>query len=360
MKEEIEVKSLKILRQEFGNLKSGEEVRKYSLINNQGVTVGILNYGGIITDILTPGKEGSLENIVLGFDSISDYEEKSPYFGCIVGRIAGRISGASFEIDGNIYNIAKNNGNSSLHGGIRGFDKVIWDVKEIVEENYVGIELSYESPDGEEGFPGNLDVKIYYLLNNSNELDIKYLAVSDKSTIINMTNHSYFNLSGNLKEDILEHRLTIHADKVGYVSDEIIPNGEIANLENTVFDFRKAKIVGKDIGKNVEQLINCGGYDHPFILSNSVGFSAKLEDINSRRVLEILTDQPTVVFYSGNALGSEGILSGNIKCKKHLGLCLETQDYPDSINQDNFPTKIYNPGEKYEAHTKYRFYTNDV
>lgn len=359
MKEEIEVEPLKILRKKFGNLKSGEEVIKYSLINKKGVTVGVLNYGGIITDILTPDKKGTFENIVLGFDNIRDYEEKSPYFGCIVGRIAGRISGASFEIDGYIYNLAKNNGTSSLHGGIRGFDKVIWNAKEIVEENYVGIELSYKSFDGDEGFPGNLDVKIYYLLNDNNELEIKYLAFSDKSTIINMTNHSYFNLSGNLKEDILEHRLTINADKVGYVNDEIIPSGEIADVENTVFDFRKSKRVGEDIDKNVEQLLNCGGYDHPFILNNDVESSARLENINSGRVLEILTDQPAVVFYSGNSLGDEGILSGNIKCKKHLGLCLETQDYPDSINQDNFPTKIYNPGEKYEAYTKYKFYTSD-
>ncbi len=350
---------MKILREEFGRLKSGSEVIKYSLVNSHGVTVSILNYGGIITEILTPDKTGSLENIVLGFDNIKDYEEKSPYFGCIVGRAAGRISGASFEIDGYVYKLAKNSGNNSLHGGINGFDKIIWDVKEIVEKEYIGIELRYLSPDDDEGFPGNLDVKICYLLNNKNELEIKYLAAADKRTIINMTNHSYFNLTGNLKEDILDHLLTINANKVAYVNDEIIPSGEVADVEGTVFDFRVAKRVGEDIEKNLGQLLNCGGYDHPFVLNNDGSFSAKLEDRNSGRIVEIITDQPAVVFYSGNALGKEGLLRHNVKSKKYLGLCLETQDYPDSINQEKFPGKIYSPGEKYEAYTKYRFYTED-
>lgn len=351
---------MKILKQEFGILKSGEEVTKYSLVNNNGVTVGILNYGGIITDIMAPDKEGDHQNIVLGFDNIKDYEEKSPCFGALIGRIAGRISGAQFKIDGIIYDLVKNNGNNNLHGGKQGFDKVIWRVKELIQKEYIGIELSYLSLHGEEGFPGNLDVKVYYLLNNDNELEIKYVATSDQRTIINMTNHSYFNLSGDLKEDVLDQRLTIEADKVGYVNSEVVPTGQLADVENTVFDFTKPKRVGEDINKAVDQLLNCGGYDHPFILSNDGKFSAKLEDTNSGRVLEIVTDQPVVVCYSGNGLGEEGMLSGNVRCKKHLGLCLETQDYPDSINQDSFPTKIYNPGEKYEAYTKYRFYTRDA
>lgn len=347
-----------ILKHGFGKLKSGEEVIKYSLTNDNNFTVDILNYGGIITEIMAPDREGNFENVVLGFDNIRDYEEKSPYFGSIVGRIAGRISNAKFEIDDQEYLLVKNNGENNLHGGNRGFDKVIWDVECIESNDFVGLRMSYSSFDGEEGFPGNVDVIITYLLNNDNELEIKYSAVSDKKTIINLTNHSYLNLSGDFKEDILEHKLTVNADRVGYVDEHVIPTGELVNVESTVFDFRKAKSVGKDIGKEIEQLLNCRGYDHPFILNKKVEFSAKLEDDKSGRVLEIITDQPVIVFYSGNVLEEHMILSGNKKCKKHLGLCLETQDYPDSINQDSFPTKIYSPGEKYEAYTKYKFYTN--
>lgn len=349
---------MKIVKEGFGMLKSGEEVIKYCLKNDRGIEVNVLNYGGIITEILAPDKTGNFENIVLGFDNIMDYEEKSPYFGSVVGRIAGRISRASFKIDGKEYKLAKNNGRNNLHGGNRGFDKVIWGVKEIIEEDYVGIELSYFSHDGEEGFPGNVDVKMEYHLNN-NELEIKYNAVSDKKTIINLTNHSYFNLSGDLREDVLDHNLTINADRMSCVNQEVIPNGEIIDVKGTAFDFTKPKKVGKDIiNKDTKQLLYCGGYDHPFILNGNENPAARLEDEKSGRVLEITTDQPTVVFYSGNGLGEDIILSGNRKGKRHLALCLETQDYPDSINQDNFPTKIYNPGEKYEAYTKYRFYIN--
>ncbi|WP_432663569.1 aldose epimerase family protein [Wukongibacter baidiensis] len=346
---------MKIVKEGFGTLKSGEEVNKYRLKNDMGLEVNVLNYGGIITEILAPDKTGKFENVVLGFDNIRDYKEKSPYFGSVVGRIAGRISGASFEIDGEEYNLAKNNGRNNLHGGEKGFDKVIWEVKEIIREDYIGIELSYFSPDGEEGFPGNLDVKMEYLLNNDNEFEIKYSAVSDKKTIINLTNHSYFNLSGDCKEDVLDHKLTINADRIGYVNHEVIPNGTIVAVEGTVFDFTEAKKVGKDINQDDQQLLYCGGYDHPFILNEDENPAAKLEDEESGRVLEIITDQPAVVFYSGNGLGEDLILSGNRKGKKNLALCLETQDYPDAINQENFPTKIYNPGEKYEAYTKYRF-----
>ena len=347
---------MKIIKESFGKLKSGEEVIKYSLINNNEFKVNILNYGGIITEIMAPDKEGNFENVVLGFDNIRDYEEKSPYFGGIIGRNAGRISNAKFMLDGQEYILAKNDGENSLHGGIRGFDKLVWDTKYITENDFIGVEMSYLSHDGEEGFPGNLDVKITYLINNNNELEIKYSAVSNKKTIINLTNHSYFNLSGYLKDDILDHKLTINADKVVYVNEKILPSGKIVNVKNTVFDFTKVKGVGKDIDRQVQQLNNCGGYDHPFVLNIDGEFSTKLEDEKSGRILEMKTDRPIVVFYTGNTLGEELILSRNRKCTKHLGLCLETQDYPDSINQHNFPKTIYNPGEKYKAYTKYKFY----
>lgn len=350
---------MKILKESFGKLKNGKEVIKYSLINDNMLTVNILNYGGIITEIMAPNRKGKFENVVLGFSNIKDYEEKSPYFGAIVGRTAGRISNARFEIDGEEYILEKNSDKHNLHGGNKGFDKVIWDVEEIIEKDYIGMKMNYISKDGEEGFPGNLDVKVIYFLNNDNELRIQYIATPDKKTIINLTNHSYFNLSGNLKEDILNHKLIINADKVGYVDNEVIPNGQIANVENTVFDFRKLKTVGKDINKDIEQIRNCGGYDHPFILNKRGGFSAILEDDKSGRGLKIRTDQQVIVFYSGNFLGEELILNKEKKCKDHLGLCLEAQDYPDAINQINFPSKIYKPGEKYKACTKYKFYINE-
>jgi aldose 1-epimerase len=348
--------TLKILRNSFGKLKSGEEVIKYSLINSNNFTINVLNYGGIITEIFAPDKQGNFENIVLGFDNIRDYEEKSPYFGAVVGRTAGRISNAGFKIDDKEYVLAKNDGNNTLHGGIKGFDKVIWKVEEIKNNDYIGLKMNHISLDGEEGFPGNLNVEVKYLLNNNNELEIEYSAISDRKTIINLTNHSYFNLSGNLKENILNHKLTINSEKVAYVDDELIPTGELINVQNSVFDFRKSKKVGQDIHKEVEQLTQCGGYDHPFILNKNGDFSARIEHEKSGRAMEIITDQPAVVFYSGNYFEEDLILNGNRRAEKHLGLCLETQDYPDSINQENFSTKIYSPDEMYEAYTKYRFY----
>lgn len=347
---------MKILKEIVRKLNNGEDIIEYSLINKNNFTVKILNYGGIITEILTPDKENNFENIVLGFENIKDYEENAPYFGCIVGRVAGRICNAKFEIDDNEYTLSKNNGNNNIHGGVKGFNKVIWDVVEIVEEDYIGLQMSYLSKDKEEGFPGNLNTKVIYILNNTDELEIKYEAVSDKKTIVNMTNHTYFNLSGDLKEDVLNHKLSINADKVAYLNEEIIPTGELLSVENTVFDFRKPKKLGEDIKKEVNQLVICGGYDHPFILNKDEEFTIKLEDENSGRAMEITTDQPVVVFYSGNFIGEDLILKQNKKSKNNLGLCLETQDYPDAVNQKSFSSKIYAEGEKYKAYTKYKFY----
>lgn len=348
---------MRILKKSFGRLKSGEEVIKYSLINRNNFTVNILNYGGIITEIFMPDEEGNFENIVLGFDNLRDYEEKSPYFGSIVGRVAGRISNAKFRIAENEYNLTKNNGKHHLHGGNIGLDKVIWQVEEIFEEECIGLSMSYLSRDGEEGYPGNLNIEISYLLNSNNELEIQQRAISDKKTIVNMTNHTYFNLCGNLKEDILNHTLTINGDQVAFVDREIIPTGELRNIENSVFDFRKGKKIGKDLYRKDDQLIKCKGFDHPFVLNHARKFAAKLEDEKSGRVMEVRTDQPVVVLYTGNYIGQELMLNGKIKSKDYMGVCLETQDYPDAINQHNFPTRIYDAGEIYKAYTQFKFYT---
>ncbi|MCM1988366.1 aldose epimerase family protein [Oceanirhabdus seepicola] len=340
----------------FGKLKSGEEVLEFELINKNNIKVKVLNYGGIIREIITPGKDGKFENIVLGFDTISEYEEQSPYFGCIVGRSAGRISKGRFEIDGQEYRLAQNNGVNNLHGGNKGFDKAIWDTKNLIDEDSVSLVLNYLSVDGEEGFPGNLKTQVTYTLTDQNEFEIKFSGVSDKKTLINLTNHTYFNLSGNLKDNILNHKLTLKADNVIYVDDQTIPTGVIADVKGGVFDFTEEKKIGEDINKQEEQLLNCGGYDHPWVFNKSKIAQIKLEDEKSGRGMEISTDQPVVVIYASNQMGDELILSGGRESERNLGVCLETQDYPDAINQPSFPCKVYESGEVYTACTKYKFF----
>lgn len=338
----------------FGVTRAGEEVTKYTLCNDNNCSVGILNYGGIITEIMVPDKNKTIENVVLGFDSIGEYEEKSPYFGCLVGRIAGRISGASFEIDDTTYNVAANNNRNSLHGGLKGFDKVIWNTTEIVEKESVSLSLNYLSEDGEEGFPGNLDANVTYTFNNQNEIEISYKAKTDKRTIVNLTNHSYFNLSGNGKRDILEQYLQINADQYGLVDTEIIPAG-IADVSGTAFDFRSMKLVGQDIKNDEVQLKNAGGYDHPFLLNAKNDIVAAMYDKESGRYMEVVTDQKAVVFYAGNQMEDGLQLSSNVVARSHMALCLETQYYPDAINQECFETLILNPEDTYKAYTKYSF-----
>lgn len=345
----------KIKKSIFGRLKNGEQVFEYILKNKNNFTVKILNYGGIIREILAPDKDGNFENIVLGFDNIEDYEEKSPYFGCIVGRIAGRISNAKFKIDNQEYILSKNDGNNNIHGGYKSFSKVIWDTEEIITEDSIGVRMRYLSEDKEEGFPGNMKTQVVYMLNDNDELTIKYEAVSDKKTIINLTNHTYFNLSGDLKKNILNHNLTIDANKVIYVDEKIIPTGKIENVSNGVFDFTKSKKIGKDIKNLEKQLINCGGYDHPLIFNESNKFKIKLEDKKSGRCMYIDTDQPVVVVYTSNQMGKDLKLIGGKVSEKNLGVCLETQDYPDAINKKEFPTKIYNANEMYQTYTRYKF-----
>lgn len=346
---------MEIKSSSFGVTKAGEEVTKYTLYNNHGYSVSILNYGGIITDIMVPDKDGHIESVVLGFDSIREYEEKSPYFGCIVGRIAGRISGTTFDMDGTTYTLADNNNGHTLHGGIKGFDKVLWQCTEIVDTDHVSLSLNYLSEDGEEGFPGNLDVQVTYQFNDDNALEIFYKATTDKKTIINMTNHSYFNLAGNGKRDVLNQALMIHADQYGLVDSNIIPAG-VADVADTAFDFRAPKHVGQDIRKNEEQLKNVGGgYDHPFMLQEDEDVKASLYDPESGRYMEVLTDQKAVVFYACNQMEDGTPLSHGAKTKPHLALCLETQYYPDAINQSCFESTFLAPGETYKAYTMYRF-----
>ena len=332
----------------FGKLKDGREVFKYHLKTDE-LEVNILNYGGIITEIYQKDRNGKKENIVLGFDNIEEYEEKSPHFGCITGRIAGRVASGNLEIDGIKYKLPINNGPNNIHGGLIGLDKRIWDVKELEDKN--GIELSYTSPHLEEGLPGKVDFKVRYILEKNN-LIIEYIGEADRKTFINLTNHTYFNLSGG-KEKILNHKLKIDADYFMELDKNSIPvkkkevtgsfdrrNG--GNLFNISENEKDLKIVG-------------GGLDHPFILDKKEDREIILIDDKSGRKLEVETSEPVVVVYSGNFLKDEGILSIGAKSEKYMGICLETQDYPDAPNQESITTRWTTPEKNYKAWTKYSF-----
>jgi aldose 1-epimerase len=300
---------------------------------------------------MVPDKNGKPGDIVLGYDSLSQYIAKSPYFGAIVGRYANRIAKGRFMVDKKKYMLVVNNGNNSLHGGLKGFDKVVWDAKEKQDSSQVSLVLSYLSKDGEEGYPGNLQVEVTYTLNNENELQVMIEASTDKATPVNICNHTYFNLTG-ADTNVLGHRVTINADRFTVVNDELIPTGELRPVSGGPMDFTTPWVIGARIGQVK------GGYDHNYVLlkkENDLSFAARIEEPKSGRILEILTTQPGIQFYSGNFL--DGTIRGkNSKVYgQHWGLCLETQHFPDSPNQPSFPNTILRPGEKYREVTVYKF-----
>ena len=346
-----------ISKEVFGKLPDGQTADLYTLTNGNGMTVNITNYGGIITKITAPDKKGAFADVVLGFDSLAPYVSGHPFFGALVGRYGNRIAKGKFKLSGKEYNLAINNGPNSLHGGKIGFDKVIWKATEVKKDSVVGLELEYTSKDMEEGYPGNLTVKVIYTLANDNSLSIEYTATTDKETVLNLTNHSYFNLSG-LKKDILGHEVTILADSIVPVDTTLIPTGKLRAVAGTPFDFRKPTIVGAGIDKTEdEQIKNGGGYDHCWVLNRTekglIKF-ATVKDPESGRVMEAFTTEPAVQFYTGNFL--DGKLSGKgATFSKRFGLCLETQHYPDSPNQPQFPTTTLKPGETYHTTTMYKF-----
>jgi aldose 1-epimerase len=327
-----------------------DTVYAYIIKNNQGLKAVISNYGGTLLELWTPDKSGKMGDVILGYDSLAGYLQKSnPYFGALVGRYANRISHGAFAIDGKTYTLALNNNGNTLHGGIKGFDKVIWTVDQV---NDSSLALSYSSRDGEEGFPGNLNVKVVYTVTSKNGLEIDYTALSDKKTPVNLTNHAYFNLSAGKDSTVLGHELTIHASRYTPVNDSLIPIGKSASVKNTAMDFLKAKKIGKDI-KDVK-----GGYDHNFIIDkkdSSLAMAATLYDPHSGRFMEVLTTQPGIQFYTGNFL--DGSLTGRDgkKIVKHGALCLETQHFPDSPNQSSFPSTILGPGQTFHEITIYEF-----
>jgi len=329
-----------------------DSIFQYTLTNKNGMVVKILNYGGTVTDIITPDKNGKMGDVILGYDSLSGYlQTGNPYFGCLVGRYGNRIANAKFMLDGKEYTLAANNGSNSLHGGLKGFDKVIWSVKSF---NDSSLSLSYLSKDGEEGYPGNLSIDVIYSLSDDNGLKIDYVATAEKATPINLTNHCYFNLSAGADSTILEHELMLKADKYIPVNEKtLIPTGKIDEVKGTAMDFTIAKKIGKDIA-NVT-----GGYDHNWVLNKSgddLELIGSAYQAGSGRYMEIYTTQPGIQFYTGNFLdGTLKNTRGGVKYVQHAGLCLETQHFPDSPNQPSFPNTILKPGETYHQTTLYKF-----
>jgi aldose 1-epimerase len=345
-KEEEKKAKMDMPAKTFYGIAGADSVFQYTLTNKNGMTVKILNYGGTVTDIITPDKNGKPGNVILGFDSLNGYlQAGNPYFGCLVGRYANRIANAKFSIDGQDYTLAANNDGNSLHGGNKGFDKVVWMVKVFTDSTLL---LSYLSKDGEEGYPGNLSVDVIYSLTSDNSLKIDYAAVTDKPTPVNLTNHCYFNLSAGSDSTILDHELILNAGKYTPVNDKLIPSGKIEEVNGTAMDFTIAKKIGKDIGAVT------GGYDHNWVL-NGVN-AGSLYHAASGRLMEFTTTEPGIQFYSGNFLdGTLKNTRGGMKYVKHAGLCLETQHFPDSPNQPGFPNTILQPGKTYHQATVYKF-----
>lgn len=345
---------MKVLQEKFGQL-DDQMITAYTLVNGNGMKVSSINYGCIITEILAADRHGCVENVILGFDRIEEYVQHSPYFGAVVGRFAGRIKNAKFELDNKTYRLAKNNNGNHLHGGMKGFDKAIWKAEIKEKKESASVVYSYLSPDGEEGYPGNVEMQVTYTLNNQNELLISYKAASDQKTLLNVTNHSYFNLSGDLKRDILDHELTIKSNQFAELDQELIPTGELLSVQNTPFDFNGGrKIKDGTVSVHPQNLLAGKGYDHPFLLSENNNREIVLYDKESGRMLEIETTQPAVVLYTGTQLTGDYNIRGTSP-RKYLGLCLETQGMPDSIHHPHFPSSIIEKNEFWESVTKYRF-----
>ena len=344
----------------YGKLEDGSEVTLATLRNSNGIEVDVISYGGIITRLLTPDRNGRSGNIVLGLDTLEEYVESNPYFGALIGRYGNRIAEGRFTLDGKTYQLDTNDGANHLHGGVQGFDKKNWAMTPFATRRSAGVVLKLVSPDGDQGYPGTLQTQVVYELSNDDALDFHFTATTDKPTIVNLTQHSYFNLDGG--GDILDHELTIDADRYTPVGAGLIPTGELRRVEGTPFDFREAKAIGRDIGADDEQLKLGKGYDHNFVLKDQADEelirAARVKGPVSGRVLEVWTQEPGVQFYSGNFL--DGTLQGD----GHVygfrsGLCLEPQHFPDSPNQPDFPSTVLRPGETYDTRIVYSFSTAD-
>ncbi|MCB0641589.1 MAG: galactose mutarotase [Phaeodactylibacter sp.] len=348
-----------ITKAAYGTTPEGEAVEQYTLRNAQGMEIDVITYGGIITSWTAPDKAGNYANVVLGYDSLSQYIASNPYFGAIIGRYGNRIAKGQFALDGTTYQLETNDGPNHLHGGIKGFDKVVWSAIESTTDSTGSLKLSYVSEDGEGGYPGALTSVVVYTLTNDNELEVTYEATTDKQTIVNLTQHSYFNLSGDFSKNILDHELTIDADQYLPVDATLIPTGELRAVEGTPFDFRQAKTVGQDIEQKNEQLTLGKGYDHCWVLKAQGGYRkvSSAYHPGTGRLLEIYSDEPGIQFYCGNFLDGTLPAPGGETYGHRTGFCLETQHYPDSPNQNSFPSVILDPGTTYTSKTTFKFST---
>ena len=352
--------TVKVSKAPFGKTSDGTSVELFTLENSNGMKAKITNYGGIVTQLHVPDKDGKLGDVVLGYDKLSSYIKASPYFGCITGRYANRIAKGQFTIDGKTYQLATNNGDNHLHGGEVGFDKRVWKATEVTGIGKAGIALTYLSDDGEEGYPGDLECTVTYWLTNQNELEIEYEASTSKSTPINLTHHSYFNLAGEGSGDILNHEVELFADNYVPTDDGGIPLGKIATVKGTPFDFLTPHKIGKRIGAKDQQIEFGKGYDHNWVINDTgkaLNIAARVTEPKTGRIMEVITDQPGIQFYTGNYLDGANIGKGNKVYNHRNAFCLETQVHPDSPNQDGFPESILNPGEIYRHVCIYRFKT---
>ena len=351
--------ALMVKKEAFGTTPDGKAVELYTLTNTHGIEVRAMTYGGIIVSVRTPDKKGNVADITLGFDSLAGYLAKNFFFGALVGRYGNRIGGAKFTLDGKEYTLAKNNGPNALHGGLKGFDKVVWQAQSFQKSAEVGLILKYASADGEEGYPGTLHVTVTYTLDDKNEFSIDYQATTDKATPINLTNHTYFNLAGEGSGDILGEELLLNADHFTPVDATLIPTGKIASVKGTPLDFTKSTAIGARINDKHEQMVFGGGYDHNFVINRQGPGSvlaARAYDPTSGRVLEVDTTEPGVQFYTGNFLDGTPGKHGHIYNKRNA-FCLETQHYPDSPNKPDFPSTILRPGHTYHSTTVWKFST---
>lgn len=346
---------MNITNKEFGKTKKGDLVHEYTMTNDSGSSVSILTLGGVISQIRVPDQNGDIKNVVVSFDSVEGYETCPAFIGAAIGRSGGRISKAILSIDGVDYPLAKNDGENNLHGGPNALDKVIWSASEYQDESKMSVTLNYLSPDMEEGFPGELDCNITYTFTKDNALTIKYTCTTDKKTYVNMTNHSYFNLSGDFSTKIVDHLLQMHSDNLVAVKEDTIPKA-LLPVSLTPFDFRIPKGIGNDIDADDEQIKFGSGYDHAFELRQPInGPNIISEDPKTKRTLEVTTDARCVVFYTGNFLSKEYVSRGNVPLHSRAAFCLETQDYPDAINADFVEARLLEPGQIYRTSTTFKF-----
>jgi len=348
----------KVKQEKFGEMPDGRQVNLYTLESSTGMIAKITDLGGSVTTLYVPDAGGHLADVVLGFNSVEDYYTSN--MGAIVGRYANRIGGARFTLDGTEYTLARNNGENSIHGGNKGFDDVLWDATPVESEDGPSLQLNYLSKDGEEGYPGNLSVKVVYTLTKENALRIEYTATTDKPTVLNLTNHSYFNLSGEGKGSILDQEIMMNANQFLAVSQDLVPTGQILDVKGTPMDFTTLKPIGADIDAPYRQLQYGEGYDHCWVLNKPVGemgLAAKVVDPNSGRVMEVYTTEPGVQFYTGNHLDGSLVGKSGAAYVKRSGFCLEVEHYPDSPNHPNFPSTVLRPGDEYTQTTLYKFST---